>query len=39
MAGRATRIGGATELSKKCFRLLHKKYPKTPWALKTPYYF
>lgn len=39
MAVRATRIGGATELSKKCFRLLHKRYPKTPWATKTPFYF
>lgn len=39
MAVRATRIGGATELSKRCFRLLHRNYGKTRWAEKTPYYF
>jgi tetratricopeptide (TPR) repeat protein len=38
-AVRATRIGGATELSKKCFRLLHERYAKTEWAKKTPFYF
>jgi hypothetical protein len=39
MAVRATRIGGATNLSKACFQLLHTKYGKTPWAEKTPFYF
>ena len=38
-AVRATRIGGATDLSKACFQILHRKYGKTPWATKTPYYF
>lgn len=39
LAVRATRIGGATNLSKACFRLLHQKYGGTKWAAKTPYYF
>lgn len=38
-AVRTTRIGGATELSKACFQILHKKYGKTSWADKTPFYF
>lgn len=38
-AVRATRIGGATDLSRTCFQILHRKYGKTPWAAKTPYYF
>ncbi len=38
-AVRATRIGGAPELSRECFSLLHKKYGTTIWAQNTPYYF
>ena len=27
------------EVSKKAFLLLHEKYPESPWAKKTPYYY
>ncbi|HLK04336.1 MAG TPA: hypothetical protein VKT53_07840 [Candidatus Acidoferrum sp.] len=40
---RATRYGctgdGAGQISKSAFDLLHKKYPDSPWAKKTPYWF
>jgi hypothetical protein len=26
-------------ISKEAFNLLHKQYPKSPWAAKTPYYY
>lgn len=29
----------STEVSKAAFQLLHKRYPKSPWTLKTPYYY
>ena len=28
-----------TPVSKAAFELLHRRYPKSPWALKTPYYY
>jgi hypothetical protein len=28
-----------TPVSKAAFELLHKRYPKSPWTLKTPYYY
>ncbi|MBK8726320.1 MAG: hypothetical protein IPL96_09850 [Holophagaceae bacterium] len=40
-----TRTGGAcgseetTKLSKRAFQLLHKRFPKDPWARKTPYHY
>ena len=42
-AVKATRYGytnkNTTPLSKACFQLLHKRYPKSSWTKKTPYYF
>lgn len=42
-AVKATRYGSTnkktTPLSKACFQLLHKRYPKSKWTKKTPYYF
>ena len=29
----------AKELSRKAFRLLHQRYPKSEWAAKTPYHY
>jgi len=29
----------STALSKQAFQLLHRRYPKTAWAKKTPYYY
>lgn len=29
----------SSELSKQAFQLLHKRYPNSPWAKKTPYWF
>jgi hypothetical protein len=31
--------GDAKELSRKAFRLLHQRYPKSEWAAKTPYHY
>jgi hypothetical protein len=28
-----------TPVSKAAFELLHKRYPKSPWTIKTPYYY
>jgi hypothetical protein len=28
-----------TQTSKAAFQLLHKRYPKSPWTAKTPYYY
>lgn len=28
-----------SSLSKQAFKILHRNYPKTEWAMKTPYYF
>ncbi len=43
LAVRATRYGckdaGTTEASRAAFRVLHKKYPSSEWAKKTPYYY
>jgi hypothetical protein len=40
---RTTRYGCTDEstgaLSKAAFQLLHRKYPKSPWTRKTPYWF
>ena len=40
---RATRIGcpigGYGETSRAAFQLLHKRFPSSPWAKKTPYWF
>lgn len=40
---RATRYGctdaNTLKFSKQAFDILHKKYPKSPWTAKTPYYF
>jgi len=27
------------EASRRAFEVLHSKYPTSPWAKKTPYYF
>jgi len=34
-----TTANPTTEVSKAAFQLLHKRYPKSPWTLKTPYYY
>jgi hypothetical protein len=41
LAVRATRYGcePATPLSKQAFELLHRRYPKSDWTEKTPYYY
>lgn len=43
LAVRATRYGctdaATLKYSKQAFDILHKKYPKSPWTAKTPYYF
>ncbi|MGH9745683.1 MAG: hypothetical protein ACRD59_06190 [Candidatus Acidiferrales bacterium] len=43
LAVRSTRFGCTTpdtaKLSKQAFELLHKKYPNTPWAGKTKYWY
>lgn len=40
---KSTRYGctddATTKYSKEAFEILHKKYPKSPWAKKTPYWF
>lgn len=40
---RATRYGctdaNTLKYSKEAFDILHKKYPKSPWTAKTPYFF
>jgi hypothetical protein len=38
---RGTRFscGGNGEISKKAFALLHKQWPQSEWASKTPYWF
>lgn len=40
---KSTRYGcpddATTKYSKEAFGILHKKYPKSPWAKKTPYWF
>jgi len=35
----ACRDGGTTKASKGAFTLLHKRFPKSPWAKRTPYYY
>ena len=43
LAVRATRYGctdaETLKYSKQAFDILHKKYPKSPWTAKTPYFF
>ncbi len=43
LAVRATRYGctdaATLNYSKQAFDILHKKYPKSPWTAKTPYFF
>jgi hypothetical protein len=43
LAVKATHFGESGPASKKgskeCFTLLHSKYPKNPWTVKTPYYY
>ncbi len=43
LAVKSTRYGCADDetgpLSKAAFQILHKKYPNSPWAKKTPYWF
>ncbi len=43
LAVRATRYGctdaNTLKYSKTAFDILHKKYPKSPWTAKTPYFF
>jgi hypothetical protein len=43
LAVRATRYGcvddQTSKFSKKAFRLLHKKWPKSDWARKTKYHY
>jgi hypothetical protein len=36
---RSTRYGCGNYVSKDAFQLLHKKYPKSEWTKKTPYWF
>jgi len=40
---RATRVGCTTEatgaISRSAFQLLHARYPKSPWAARTPHWF
>ena len=40
---RATRVGCTTEatgtISRSAFELLHSRYPKSPWAARTPHWF
>ena len=40
---RATRLGCTTDasgnVSRDAFTLLHKRFPKSEWAKKTPYWF
>jgi hypothetical protein len=41
---RATRFGAqdpaeSTAVSKAAFALLHSRYPKSPWTVRTPYYY
>jgi hypothetical protein len=37
--GDANEKGTSTAVSKAAFQLLHGRYPKSPWAAKTPYYY
>jgi hypothetical protein len=43
LAVRATRYGQAdpetTNYSRAAYTLLHRRYPGSPWAKKTPYWF
>ncbi|MBK5299233.1 MAG: hypothetical protein JJE40_18940 [Vicinamibacteria bacterium] len=40
---RATRVGCTTDatgtISRSAFELLHSRYPKSPWAARTPHWF
>lgn len=39
-AGRyACKDAGTAAASRRAFQALHKKYPKSPWTAKTPYYY
>lgn len=35
----ACKDAGTQAASKRAFQVLHKKYPKSPWTAKTPYYY
>ena len=43
LAVRSTRYGctnaKTTQFSKQAFQLLHKQYPKSPWAQQTKYWY